>query len=159
MPIALNDLTVTIAHLDRATLLDEWRWLIGTNRAPVLVTALGNAFVQDSASGAITLLDAGTGQLNEIADSGEAFQALLSDTDFVSEHLLLDDWVALREAGKMLEPGQLFGYITPPVLGGGFGPDNMEPTDIEVHFSISGQIHRQVKDLPDGAPISSIKLA
>ncbi len=159
MPITLNDLTVNIAHLDRAALLSDWQWLIGSDRAPVLVTAMGNAFVQDTGTGAIALLDAGTGKLTDIADSFEAFQAALSDADFVGEHFLLDDWVGLRDAGKTLAPGQVFGYATPPVLGGGFDLDNLVATDIAVHFSISGQVHRQVKDLPEGASIDGIKLA
>jgi hypothetical protein len=158
MPITLNDLTVNIDHLDQETLLAPWHWLIGARRLPILVTAMGNAFVQDADSGAISLLDAGTGKLVEVADSPQAFQALLGDTDFVMEQLLVNDWAAARDAGLMLAPGQVFGYKTPPVLGGGFETDNLEPTDIAVHFGLLGQIHQQVKDLPAGTPVSSIKI-
>lgn len=158
MPITLNDLTVNIAHLDTATLMDDWQWLIGAHQRPVLVTAMGNVFVQDAGTGTISLPAAGTGKLIDIADSGQAFQARLSDAHFVSERFLVDDRVALREPGKTLAPGQLFGYETPPALGGGFDTDNLVPTDIEVHFSVSGQIHRQVNDLPAGTPIGAVKL-
>ncbi len=60
--------------------------------------------------------------------------------------------------GKRLQPGQCFGYKVPPVLGGEVEPDNFEPTDLQVHFGILGQIHREVKDLPEGTPISEIKI-
>ena len=38
----------------------------------------------------------------------------------------------------------------PPALGGQLDPDNIETCHIAVHFSISGQIHQQIKDLPAG---------
>jgi len=159
MPITLDDLTVRIDHLDRGTLLADWQWRIGPDRFPILATAMGNAFVRDAATGAVALLDVGTGELIEIADSVDAFRSLLDDAVFVGEHFLVNDWIAVREAGKVLASGQVFGYIQPPALGGAFEPDNLEPTDIAVHFSVNGQIHRQVQDLPDGASIDSIKIA
>ena len=56
----------------------------------------------------------------------------------------------------MLAEGQIYSYKTPPVLGGEYSTDNLEPTGIAVHFSVLGQIHRQVKDLPPGTKIDRI---
>ena len=53
MALTLNDLTVSISHLDRHALLGDWLWLTGANKVPVLVTALGNAFLIDKDTGAI----------------------------------------------------------------------------------------------------------
>lgn len=72
--------------------------------------------------------------------------------------MLVDDVVGLRAAGKLLERGQVYGFEIPPVLGGSFDAENLVPSDLVVHFSLAGQIHRQVKDLPPGTPISQIKL-
>jgi hypothetical protein len=36
-------------------------------------------------------------------------------------------------------------------------PSNFEPTDLAVHFGMLGQIHAQIKDLPEGTPIGEIK--
>ena len=47
MPITVDDLTVNFEHADRATLLADWEWRIGPDRLPILITALGHAFVQD----------------------------------------------------------------------------------------------------------------
>jgi hypothetical protein len=49
--ITLNDLTVNFRHLDPMALLDDWRWLIGERKRAVLITALGDAFVQDPDDG------------------------------------------------------------------------------------------------------------
>jgi hypothetical protein len=44
-----------------------------------------------------------------------------------------------------------------PVLGGKMTPENFEPTDISVHFALSGPIYEQIKNLPEGTRINSVK--
>jgi hypothetical protein len=159
VPITLNDLTVNFAHIDRAALLVDWQWMIGGHKLPILVTAMGTVFVQDTQDGRISLLDPGEGKLREIADSIEAFQQLLSDQEFVLTEFLVEDFASLRNGGTSLAPGQVFGFVQPPVLGGSFDVGNLEPTDVQIHFSLSGQIHQQVKNLPDGAPVSQVSIS
>ena len=45
MPLTMNDLTVNFSHLDQARILDDWRWLIGPNRLPILISAAGDGQV------------------------------------------------------------------------------------------------------------------
>ena len=54
--------------------------------------------------------------------------------------------------------GQCYSYKLPPILNGPIEPSNIEPADLPVHFSLLGQIHRQVKDLPEGTPIHEFKI-
>lgn len=158
MSIRLNDLTVNISHLDQTKLLSDWEWLIGTSRIPILITALGDAFLQDARTGEITLLSSGPGELQEICADVESFQSLLSDSEFVSEHFVPGVVVELRDIGVILGEGQLYGFKTPPALGGEYVIENHEPTDISVHFSILGQINGQVAAHPDGTPVDSIEI-
>ena len=60
----------------------------------------------------------------------------------------------LKEQGIELTDKNLYGYKKLPALGGEYEPDNFELTDIEVHFELSGQIHKQIKDLPDGTKVN-----
>jgi hypothetical protein len=159
MPITMNDLTVNFSHLNREELLEDWRWLIGPTKQPVLLAAIGDAYLQDEADGKVHLLDIGAGELHEIANDVAEFQGLLSDQEFVTDSFVPATIVQLREVGKTLEPGQIYSYKRPPVLGGSYSVANLEPTDIAVHFSILGQIHQQVKDLPPGTKISDIQIA
>jgi len=152
----MADLTVNFAHLDRETILADWRWLIGPDKQPILLAAIGDAYLQDPADGSVHLLDVGGGGLEQIADSVEEFQQLLRDREFVTDSFVPSTIVELRGEGKVLGTGQIYSYIKPPVLGGAYSTANIEPTDISVHFSILGQIHRQVKDLPEGTSIDSI---
>jgi hypothetical protein len=154
----MNDLTVNFSHLERETILEDWRWLIGPTKQPILLAAIGDAYVQDPDDDTVHLLDVGAGALELIADSVEEFQELLGDSEFVTGSFVPQIVVNLRNAGKPLEAGQIYSYEHPPVLGGEYSVENMVPTDISVHFSVLGQIHRQVKDLPEGTSISEVKI-
>lgn len=166
MPINVDDLTVPFDTGARGTLLEDWQWLLGSRRwligrrrrLPILVCALGDAFVQDVDDGSVHLLDTGAGVLERVADSAEAFRGLLRQPDFVASNFRSSAAAELRDGGRVLAPGQVWGFIHPPALGGTYRVDNYEPTDMVVHFSIQGQIHQQIKDLPPGTSISSIKL-
>jgi hypothetical protein len=56
-----------------------------------------------------------------------------------------------------LGAGQSYSYKTPPALGGQIEPAHFEPTDLSVPFSMLGQIQRQIKNLPPGTSIATIK--
>jgi hypothetical protein len=158
MAITLNELTVNFDHLERERLLEDWRWLLGPAKQPVLLTAAGDAFVQDEMDGSILLLDVAAGELLRVADDLEGFQALLADREFVTNHFAVEMVAGLRDAGVTLGRGEIYSFRHPPVLGGEYTLENVEPTDIEVHFSLAGQIHRQVRDLPPGAVIRKINI-
>ncbi len=152
MALTLDDLTVSIRHLDRKALLRDWRWLIGPTKVPVLVTALGNAFLVDTADGTVHVLDVGPGTLEQVAASGEEFRKRLRDKAFVTEHFVPIIVVRMRESGQMLRAGEVYGFKTPPPLGGEYCADNLEPTDIEVHFTVLGQIHDRARTAPVETP-------
>ena len=44
----------------------------------------------------------------------------------------------------------------PPILGGQYAIENLEPTDLSVHYSLLADIFRQTKDLPDGTRIKTV---
>lgn len=156
--MTLDDLTVNCQHLNRATLLEDWHWLIGQSNVPVLVTVAGDAFVQDENTGVVSFLDVTEGKLEEVAGSGEEFQALLADASFVMEKFSVNLVASLLKTQGHPAHGRLFTFKTPPVLGGAFATENLEEADVEVHFSIAGQVWAQVKNLPEGTPITDIKI-
>jgi hypothetical protein len=80
---------------------------------------MGNAFVQDVNDGSVWLLDAGEGKIHPVADSVDGLKERLGDADFVNERFLVEDLVAAREAGKILAPGQVYGFVKPSVKPSG----------------------------------------
>jgi len=157
MPITMNDLTISPEGVDMANLLDDWKWAMPEGMRPVLITAVGDVFAQGE-SGAVYFIDAVEGKVSSVAEDGSTFQELLSDKQFVTEYLFPARIVQFREVGMTLGPQQVYSHKKPLVLGGEDSADNVEVTDVSVHVSILGQIHRQVKDLPAGTSIENVKL-
>ncbi|MGH7954286.1 MAG: T6SS immunity protein Tdi1 domain-containing protein [Limisphaerales bacterium] len=157
MRITWNELTVDFQKPGADDLLRDWRWLLGDSMQLLLVSAIGDMFLADSA-GLVFWLDIGTGQLQQIATSVDEFQQLRQQHDHADQWfipLLVGDLIT---SGVRLSPGQCYSYKKPPILGGAIEPANFQPTDLSVHFSVLGQIHRQVKNLPPGTKISDIEI-
>lgn len=156
MTITWDDLTVKFDENASNKLIRDWTWLTGTDKTPIMVSSIGDLFLKDTTD-RVFWLNTGDGTLTAVADGIEMFREKLQDQDVVNDWFLVDLIDALKTEGKRLKPGQVYSYKKLIVLGGDYTPDNFEPTDIEVHFSFAGQIHQQVKDLPPGAKINSIK--
>jgi hypothetical protein len=156
--ITLNDLTVSFEHLDREHLLDDWRWLIGPSTQPILLSAIGDAFVQGENDGTIHLVDTGAGTFQAVATGEEEFRQLLSDPQWVTEYLAVEAIADFLSHGLRIAPGQIYSWKHPPALGGHYEFDNAATSDIGVHFSMTGQIHQQLQSLPPGTPISKVRL-
>ncbi|NJD08592.1 MAG: DUF1851 domain-containing protein [Methylococcaceae bacterium] len=158
MPMTLDDFTVNFEHLNPATLLEDWEWLIGKAKRPILLTAFGDAFLQDAGNGSVHMLHVDSHQISYIAESVDEFESFLSDRNFVGEYFNVQIVGDLKLNGLLLKPGQIYSFKIPPVLGGQYALENVEVTSIAVHFSIAGQIGRQIKDIPPGTPITSVAL-
>jgi hypothetical protein len=156
--ITLNDLIASFAEFERESLLFSWRWLIGDAKSPVLLTVMGDAFVQDAEDGSVHLLSVGPGTLERVADSFDEFREVLSDPGFLVDHFVPRLVADLRARGCVLEPGQLYGFKVPPILGGGYVLENLEPTDIAVHFEVTGQIYEKARHVPTGTRIKSVEI-
>jgi hypothetical protein len=68
---------------------------------------------------------------------------------------LVDELVA---RGQVLEPGQAYAFVRLPIFREGtYTADNLRPVNAKEHFGLTGRIHKQIHDLPDGAQVN-IKL-
>jgi hypothetical protein len=157
--MTLDDLTVNFSHLDRKAILADWKWLIGKAKLPILLTAGGDAFLQHVNDGSVHLLDVAAGTVSQIASSVAEFQSLLSDREFVYNHLSVAMVADLLQSGRKLSHGQIFSFKIPPVLGGEYVLSNVEVSDIEVHFSLAGQVHEKVSKLAPGTQIKGVSIS
>lgn len=158
MQITWRELAVDLSGQSSDDLLSNWRWLVPSTYSLNMVSAIGDGFLSDQDSH-IYWLDVGSAELIRIADTRDQFDSLRQQPDSVEKWfvpLLVGD---LLTSGKSLAVGQCFSYKIPLTLGGAFEPTNFDACDISVHFRTLGQIQRQVKDLPVGTPITSVKIA
>lgn len=158
MRITWNELTVKPDTIDLESLLTEWRWLVDDTYTPLVLGALGDLFLRRD-DGRIFWLDTGWGELHEIAESREAFQAAMVEPENADEWFVPNLVGDLLTSGLRLGPGQCFGYKVPPTLGGEPEIENFEAVDMAVYFGVLGQVQRQVRELPPGTPVSAIVIA
>ena len=151
----VNDYLIDHSGFAWSDLLDDWRWLLASpatvwlcNRFAELVLVM-----QD---GTVSYLEASAGVLRSIATSRQDFIAKLDQGDNANEWLMIPLVDKCIAAGKMLGPNQCYGFTTPPVLGGAYDLANIEVTDLPVYLAVMGQIHGQIKDVPDGTKIRMV---
>jgi hypothetical protein len=155
--MTFDDLIAQFTDKQQLTLLSDWTWLVGEEKLPILLTATGNAILQSTANGSVHELDTVEGWIRPLCDSVEELHSHLNREEFVQEHFHQRRVSELRNAGMILEAGQVYSHKTPLALGGTDELNNIEATDLEVHFSVSGQIFEQVSALPEGTKISGIQ--
>jgi len=153
----VNDYLIDQEDKDWADLLSSWQFLLPESFSVWLVNRLGDIFLVFD-DGSVHMLDTGRGVIERLADSCDGFVTLLDQDDNGNKWLmvdLVDDCVA---GGLRLSPTQCYGFKIPPMLGGKYEVDNLEPTDLSVHYSLLGDIARQTKDLAPGTKVNiSIK--
>lgn len=88
-----------------------------------------------------------------LADSAAALVALSADDDFKTDWEV-ESWIEAAKA-KLgpLEQRQCYGFRIWPVLGAEYSADNMAIKALLEWLAASGDVGRQVKDLPPGARI------
>jgi hypothetical protein len=133
-------------------LLAEWRWLLGGLPRLVGWSAAGDLFVRDD-GGNVLRLDTGGGELERVAPSIEAFEHALSDPDRAAELLLLPVVYAFEARHGALGTTECLGFTTLPILGGSYTVENRYRLPVREHASFTGDLHRQLRDLPDGTAV------
>lgn len=142
----------------KESILEEWTWLVGLEKRALLATACGDVFVEDLRAGTIDFLDISTPQFSRIAETRQAFNKLIVEPSFVEAYLHPKRVDMLRSHGLVLKEGQIYSFRTPLSLGGLLSLDNIEVTDVDVHFSIAGQIECRISKVPVGTPFAGIQI-
>ncbi len=146
-------LTIDATGLDCDRLLSDWRWLVPESLRPFSLTVFGDWFFEDRA-GRVIFLDTVAAELSEIAPSRQAFLSERAKQENLDQWFMADLAMLCWERGLRPGPGQCLSFKIPPVLSGPIEVDNIEVCDLMVHESITAQIHRQTKCLPEGTVVN-----
>jgi hypothetical protein len=139
------------------SLLEDWRWLVPTSHAPILMTALGDLFLLDDV-GRVHFLDMIGGEMKLVASSRNEFEQKCESREHRQNWFIGSLVLELQKRHGQLAMGQCFSCKVPLSLGGQLDTENFEPCDIHVHCSVLGQIHRQTKGLPPGTIIRKVSI-
>ena len=153
MTLKLSELVKDKSKIDLQDICSDWTWLISEQKNVLLVTVFGDMFLVGP-DDEINWLDTGTGKFTRVADSVKHFEELLKDKAKFNDWFMTNIYIDLQKKNVQLKDNQVYGYKKMPVLGGEYSADNIEPTDISVHFSITGQVCKKTKDLPDGTKVN-----
>ena len=149
---AMNQLVITPDNEAIDELKQAWSWLLPEHYQPILFTALGDMFFQVP-SGDVHWLNTGTGEVTQVAANLSEFERHL-ETDLAVDWLLPDLIEQLVAAGKVLQPGQCYGFTILPIFREGtYTIDNLRPMSAKEHFVITGGLHKAIQDVPDGAKV------
>jgi hypothetical protein len=106
----------------------------------------------------ILMFEPGTGQALELPVSFDNFHNA-ELVEFQNEALAVDfhkSW--LSSTGIAPKSSECIGYKVPLFLGGKDVIENLELSDMEVYWSLCGQMLNKTRNLPDGTPIGGIRM-
>ena len=142
-----------VADLSTEGLLANWRWLCPQEVRLVAVDAFGDLFLADG-QGMVWRLDTPGGQLERISESVAEFKHLAESLVKRKEWFFEDVAVSLGERGFRPAKGQCLGYKTQIVFKESTGAvTNVYLANLDEYVSFLGDLHNQMKDLPDGGKV------
>lgn len=134
-------------------LLREWKWLASGEFNLLAVNAFGDLFLQDS-RGWAHRLDVTSGTISPIATSTEEFREAAKDVRRKKDWLLEDLAEQAEHEGCCPGKGQCLGGKIPFVFAqSANAPDNMYVADLYEFVSFMGDLHSQMKNVPDGGQV------
>ena len=149
----LTNLIRDISKIDTEDICSAWQWLLMNQKSVILVSSIGDIFLLGT-DDSVYWLQTDGGILTKVADNVTQFESFLSEKDKIDNWflpLLIDK---LINAGKTLKESEVYSFKIMCILGGDYSVENIEPTDISVHFALTGQISYQISDLPDGTKVN-----
>jgi hypothetical protein len=141
-----------VQHLDVDRLLRDWRWLYPNLATLVARSVWGDLFLLGS-NGQILWLDVQVGEFRTVAENIEMFR------ESVSNEELQEPWFATHDERKAAEdglkpgPDECIAFAIPLVFAESGYRGNGYISDIYETVSFLGDLHRQIRALPDGSQV------
>jgi len=151
----INDSLIDQSGKDWAAFLRGWGSVLPASFTLWIVNRFGDLFIVLD-NGSVHMLDMGNSQLSRVADSRDQFAELLDVDDNANNWLMIPLVGQLVAAGMTLGPDRCYSFTIPPVLGGTYAFDNVFTVSLAERYSLMADICRQIKDVPDGAPVKLV---
>jgi len=104
-------------------------------------------------SGVVQRLDTAYGALDPVAESLADFERALEDPELVWDMCLMPVVQQFEDEHGPLLDQECLGFTTLPILGGTYAVDNRTRLQIGEHAAFTGNLHAQLRDVPDGAKV------
>jgi hypothetical protein len=150
--IAVAEYLIDPNGVDWPKALASWSWLLPPKFTLWLVSRFADLFLV-LPDGTVHMLDVGAGTLTKLAESRDDFATKIDEDDNANQWLMIPLVDQMVAASVILQPGQCYGFKTPPVLGGAYTVENAGPLQLLDYLTGYGSLHDQLKDIPDGAHV------
>jgi hypothetical protein len=131
---------------------EGWSWKLGKPVAIIATNGFGNAIVQND-----------KGQFFRIMPEEWDCQLLASSAEELHEKRTSDDFIrdwemtALVQRARVslgrLEEGEVYYLVVPGCLGGKYAEENIRKNSLRELLAYSGEMARQIDQLPDGGRV------
>lgn len=138
--------------LDWAMLLADWEHLL----PPELTVWFVNRFAEPIfvfEDGTVHRLDLDGGVVERLAESRDAFAAAADEGQNAERWFRSSEVDQALAAGLVLGPQECYGHAVPVVLGGACSAENTRVMEVAEKFAFLADVHRQIRNLPDGAQV------
>lgn len=134
------------------TINKEWEWL-GISAVELIdENDFGNLIFR-SDEGTYWRILPESPECIKIADNQNEFEKLRTDQDFQLDWQMETLVTAAKRKLGELEQGRKYGLKMPTILGGEYSEENLGTVSQIEQIGFSGDIARQIHDLPDGAKV------
>lgn len=147
----INDYLIDQSGKDWPAMIAHWKGVLPATFTLWIVNRVGDLFIVPDDE-TVHHLNVGAGTLTAVADSRDQFARLLDDSEHANRLLLIPVIDQCVAAGQVLGPTQCYGYKLPPMLGGAYEPDNLQPAELAVNYYVLSLLHAQTKDLALNRP-------
>jgi hypothetical protein len=151
----LPDYLIDQEGYEWSKIVADWSWLLPSSFTIWMVNRFGDLFLVPD-DGSVQFLDIGAGTISVLAPNKEAFYSLVDKGNNADNWFLISLTDSCVDAGLTLQFGQCYAFKVPPVLGGQYERENIEPGSLVVNHALLAQIHEQVRGLPDGATVDVV---
>ena len=129
----------TVPAADVARALRLWPELAGRRVRPLLVSALGDIYVETD-TGEVLVIDPLDLDCSHAADSVAHLEQVFSEPSWAHEHLVTELLLLAEERGITRGQHQVFAVAPHPSLSGNLGVENLFAMDLPVWHHICSQL-------------------
>lgn len=133
--MSMEHLTVDLDGVDLESLLEAWQDILGGDSLPMLVTALGDVFVQEVRSGRVSFLQTASGHSEVVCGSADELQELLENPEFVEHYFDPAAVSTLDASGLARGPDEVYTLLVPGWEGGDWEGDNIVVRGVVEHLA------------------------
>ena len=133
-------------------LSNSWGW-VGLEPAEVIgENDFGNLMIKDT-SGKYWRLCPEECSCRIVAEARDELDALAQEQEFLEDWLMLSLVEVAKAMLGPLRPGYKYAFVIAPVLGGKYESANMQIAPLYEVVRLSGEIGKQIQDLPDESQV------